>query len=510
MKNNLIKIVSVTLFLLATFIFGTSKTEANVIFWDQSMSDTNFLQGSVGTLNGSLNIKTDYILDDVDNACATKGQYVVGLFLADSLQYQVFNSSNQVVLSGIVNKTTINENFGCANITPSEGNTYRLDLSIQVRGLVPDNYYIRITGNEYYDKAGYSSDFSAGPDSGLAPLQFTVVDTPPPSCSIGPFVPDNFFPEKNTSTNLRFSFNGVHNWSIQLITGNVNPSPMFGSGSEGTVVTNNISDTQVYMLLCDDDFRYLTIIPKSSGSPSGVINVSTHDDVGNSLNAGWRVISNSGENNFSNTGNGSFYKPVDSYKISGDQLRGYSGPSYSPTNLYVSLSDGGVINYNLTYTSDTHQVNGACGAANKTYPATVTSYGSDAYCESGNPSNTPPFPVTGSSSSWYCVGIPEGVGFNSPLCTASVTNPSFSVNVIRNVGGFVKSSDGNINCGNTCIANYQKDSTVTLNAYPNSTYWKFTGWEGDCVGMGQCTLNINNSKTVKALFVARLFDYREF
>src|SRR3989338_1094375 len=49
-------------------------------------------------------------------------------------------------------------------------------------------------------------------------------------------------------------------------------------------------------------------------------------------------------------------------------------------------------------------VNGSCGTANKTYPAGSTSYGSDTYCNSGNPSSTPAFPSAGQSSNLTCNG----------------------------------------------------------------------------------------------------------
>ena len=87
---------------------------------------------------------------------------------------------------------------------------------------------------------------------------------------------------------------------------------------------------------------------------------------------------------------------------------------------------------------------------------------------------------------------------------------SFSVTVTKGAGGSVTSNDGNINCGSTCSSNYVKGSTVNLTATPSSSYWKFTGWSGDCSGIGSCILNINGSKTVNASFGPRDFNYQEF
>ena len=88
--------------------------------------------------------------------------------------------------------------------------------------------------------------------------------------------------------------------------------------------------------------------------------------------------------------------------------------------------------------------------------------------------------------------------------------PTFSVTSVKRTGGIVKSTDNAINCGSTCAQNYATGNIVTLIAYPNSSYWKFTGWSGDCSGTGPCILNVTGAKTVTPSFSLRLFNYLEF
>ncbi|MGA2782341.1 MAG: CFI-box-CTERM domain-containing protein [Smithella sp.] len=69
-------------------------------------------------------------------------------------------------------------------------------------------------------------------------------------------------------------------------------------------------------------------------------------------------------------------------------------------------------------------------------------------------------------------------------------------------GGTVTSSDGLINCGSTCSANYTSETSVTLTASAASGY-TFSGWSGDgCSGTGTCTVTINAATaTVTATFL---------
>ncbi len=96
-------------------------------------------------------------------------------------------------------------------------------------------------------------------------------------------------------------------------------------------------------------------------------------------------------------------------------------------------------------------------------------------------------------------------------CGEVVGPGPFNVTVIKTAGGSVRSTaDTKINCGASCSASYDSGSTVTLQAIPSSSYWKFAGWSGDCSGAGSCVLNVNGPKTATALFTPRQFNYQEF
>lgn len=100
--------------------------------------------------------------------------------------------------------------------------------------------------------------------------------------------------------------------------------------------------------------------------------------------------------------------------------------------------------------------------------------------------------------------------YNTYPNTYNTYPPSFSLTVTKTGGGSIKSVDTFINCGTTCSKTYVQGTNVTLKATPSSSYWKFSGWSGDCSGAGDCVLNINSAKSVTGKFVPRNFIYKEF
>lgn len=159
--------------------------------------------------------------------------------------------------------------------------------------------------------------------------------------------------------------------------------------------------------------------------------------------------------------------------------------------------------------SCTQNINGACGTNATTYASTATSF-SGSFCSTGTPSPTSPtFPSQGNSVSWTCLG--SGTGTNAS-CTAtrSANGNSITVSVDNAAGGSVVSRPSGINCGSSCSSSFTANSSVTLQAYTSSSYWKFNGWTGDCSGSGLCIIMVNGSKSVKANFILRPFNYSEF
>jgi hypothetical protein len=67
--------------------------------------------------------------------------------------------------------------------------------------------------------------------------------------------------------------------------------------------------------------------------------------------------------------------------------------------------------------------------------------------------------------------------------------------------GTVTSSDGIINCGSTCSANFSSGTSVTLTASANSGN-TFSGWSGACSGTGTCIVAITEARSVGATFTS--------
>ncbi|KND47947.1 MAG: putative cell-wall-anchored protein SasA [Parcubacteria bacterium C7867-006] len=171
--------------------------------------------------------------------------------------------------------------------------------------------------------------------------------------------------------------------------------------------------------------------------------------------------------------------------------------------------------YNVSITTAPSSINGACGPNATTFSSASTDYSGTSntdFCSAGTASPpSPTFPSAGGSSSWSCLG--SGGGTNASCSASRDSSPlgDYSLRVDKTVGGFVQSTtDNSIDCGSTCSSNYAQNSSVTLQAYPASSYWKFDGWTGDCTGTGLCSLIINGAKAVTATFSLRSFNYNEF
>jgi uncharacterized repeat protein (TIGR02543 family) len=66
--------------------------------------------------------------------------------------------------------------------------------------------------------------------------------------------------------------------------------------------------------------------------------------------------------------------------------------------------------------------------------------------------------------------------------------------------GSTRTTDSRINCGSTCSALYDHNSSVTIQALPGANS-VFTGWTGDCTGTASsCTVSITQSRNVTANF----------
>ncbi len=86
--------------------------------------------------------------------------------------------------------------------------------------------------------------------------------------------------------------------------------------------------------------------------------------------------------------------------------------------------------------------------------------------------------------------------------TSTTTSPSvstFELSIARLGSGSGTVTGPDVSCGNTCTAQYDSGTTVTLSATPaaGST---FTGWGGPCSGTGTCTVVMSEAQSVAATF----------
>lgn len=154
------------------------------------------------------------------------------------------------------------------------------------------------------------------------------------------------------------------------------------------------------------------------------------------------------------------------------------------------------------------------GAANDRFTAMDTNpfsgviYGSEA---SGFPANTTYLstldPTTGNAT---IIGQTEtgidALAFGSGL---GYTAFNLTVSITKTAGGSgsVTSGDGKINCGATCVAAYNLNSSVNLTATPAAGS-VFTGWGGACSGTGGCTVSITKAQAVSAQFSGAPPDFQ--
>ena len=94
----------------------------------------------------------------------------------------------------------------------------------------------------------------------------------------------------------------------------------------------------------------------------------------------------------------------------------------------------------------------------------------------------------------------QGLFFDAPWITASVTQHTLSLSVLGN--GTVISDDGKINCPGDCTEDYDEGTTVTLNAQA-STGYEVQAWGGDCSSCtgNSCQIQMDSDKSCSVTFV---------
>ncbi len=81
-------------------------------------------------------------------------------------------------------------------------------------------------------------------------------------------------------------------------------------------------------------------------------------------------------------------------------------------------------------------------------------------------------------------------------------SPSYPLTIAKSGSGTIASTPAGINCGTDCSESYSAGTTLTLTAAP-ALGATFAGWSGSgiaCTGTGPCTVALNASTTISAVF----------
>jgi hypothetical protein len=143
--------------------------------------------------------------------------------------------------------------------------------------------------------------------------------------------------------------------------------------------------------------------------------------------------------------------------------------------------------------------NGVCGSANGSLSTVAPTSN---LCSIGNAS-----PVSGSGPwSWTCYGANGG---SNATCSTQV-GQLLTVTLSGTGAGSVTPGGGSLTwSGITGTGTYSYGTLVTLTATPAPGNI-FTGWKGECTGMGSCVLTMNANKSVSASFTPDISSILNF
>jgi len=253
------------------------------------------------------------------------------------------------------------------------------------------------------------------------------------------------------------------------------------------------------ILLATFPFQYpLTVTPSGSGT----------------------VTSNDGYINCGSTCNHTYSSgtsvTLNASPASGWSFSGWSGACNGGGSCTVAMSTAQAVSATFTQNAPTYALTVTPSANGK-----VTS--TDGYINCGSTCNHTyssgssvtlnASPASGWSFSGWSGACNGGGSCTVAMSTARAVSANFTQNastyaltVTASGSGTVTSTDGYINCGNTCNHTYSSGTSVTLNASPASG-WSFSGWSGACNGIAPCTVTMSTAQAVSATFTQNASTY---
>jgi hypothetical protein len=199
----------------------------------------------------------------------------------------------------------------------------------------------------------------------------------------------------------------------------------------------------------------------------------------------------------------------------GATFAGWSGGGCTGTST-CTVTITAVVNITATFTLAQYAISVAKGG---TGSGTVTSVPAGISCgatcsasfDYGSVVTLSAAPATGSAfAGWSgggCTGTAPCMVTVSAAAqvTATFTLLQYPLTITKSGtgAGQVTSSPAGISCGNSCAANYDYGTMVTLTPTADPTTSDFAGWSGDCTGTGACVVTIDAARNVTASFTLK-------
>ncbi|OHA40565.1 MAG: hypothetical protein A3G59_00690 [Candidatus Taylorbacteria bacterium RIFCSPLOWO2_12_FULL_47_20] len=119
-------------------------------------------------------------------------------------------------------------------------------------------------------------------------------------------------------------------------------------------------------------------------------------------------------------------------------------------------------------------------------------------------------PIASGGNTWWNVNFEAGTGGWSAEAYlnlhTTVSAPIVNTLTVTKIGsGTVTSNPSGINCGSTCVYQFNSDTPVALQVAPSAGY-DFVGWSGACSGMTNCSVGLTGNSAVTATFSQRIVN----